>query len=304
VGFKARSSRGRRDLFADCMDVSDDLRRAYRLALRRYGRHPDVTGISIGRRHRKGIDLGAATIRLHVRRKIDVALLSSDRLIAGEVAGYLVDVDETDPADSYTTRRDPLRPGISIGPVDEAWAGTIGAIVRERATARVCILSAAHVMRTKGRRRVVQPAPLDGGSEENWIGSHLRSSRSTDAGVAVLNGTRGTNLVALGMTHALAGARWPYLGQVLEKAGRSTAVTRARIVDIGSFGALPAAFRLAPLAGAAGPICLSGDSGAVWMDPISRLGVGLHSKGPPGGSYGIATFLRDVLDDPYLSIQL
>jgi hypothetical protein len=96
----------------------------------------------------------------------------------------------------------------------------------------------------------------------------------------------------------LRGVRPPALGDVLVKVGRTTGLTRGRVDGIGTHGGTAYSLRLVPTAGSPGPICLDGDSGAVWYDAATALAVGLHCRGPAfresHASYAVASAMTQV----------
>lgn len=107
-----------------------------------------------------------------------------------------------------TERFRPAPPGVSIGHY-KVTAGTFGAVVRDRKTGGLLILSNDHVLanasdgedeRARQGDPVYQPGSYDGGSEEDIIG-HLerfipiyRYSKDADCSLAVL-GVRAANAV-------------------------------------------------------------------------------------------------------------
>jgi hypothetical protein len=240
-----------------------------------------------------------------VAKKLPLAKVRKARRLPNTFDGFRVDIEETDTTEQRTTRRDPVRPGISVGPLYGGGAGTVGLIVNDKRTGNTCFLSARHVLYAS-TTAMVQPAVLDGGTAADVFAKRLRSSRNTDAAIAELNNQRGVSSTILGTGVDIYGLRWPRLGDTLAKSGKATGITRARVTDIGNFYPLPAAFKLTRIPGfpASYPVSAAGDSGAVWYDESTYEGVGLHVKGASDRSYAIATFLKDVFLDRHLDISL
>ena len=86
--------------------------------------------------------------------------------------------------------------------------------------------------------------------------------------------------------------REPVVGDILEKSARTTGTTRARVAAVERPAAeLTNAFILERLSGDTEPISCDGDSGAVWYDPETLEGVGLHHGGEPEAGKTVAVSL-------------
>ena len=86
--------------------------------------------------------------------------------------------------------------------------------------------------------------------------------------------------------------RAPRVGDVLEKSGRTTGTTRAVVInERRPADGLPTAFILGRLPGESDPISCEGDSGAIWYDPETREGVGLHHGGETDDGIAVAVSL-------------
>ena len=130
-----------------------------------------------------------------------------------------------------------------------------------------------------------------------------------DAAIARLNDQRTVNRPQFQSGVTLTETGPANVGDILEKSGRTTGVTRAMIDGIGRyFFTYPVGeigidgFRLVPIE-EGNPsnieISRSGDSGAVWYLPASSIGIGLHIGGEtdptPENEHAIACFLETAL---------
>lgn len=294
------------------LEISAAQRSAYYSALARFGTRPEVTGVDIGFRWQGGERTDEVCVRLHVREKFHEAdAVAPAQLLPPSIDDVRVDVlqgvyapherlgtYESDP--SRRQRADQIQPGLSIGPRGGG-TGTLGLIVKDASTDDLSVLSCAHVLASKRYPRpgdrILQPASADGGRKRDTIGRLSRYDIAGDWALARLNDKRSWQAEQYRASVTVTGSRWPVLGDVLEKSGRTTSVTTGIVDGIGSYMGLSSAFRLVPL----DPhqdveISHTGDSGAVWYDAGSGAGVGLHSKGEvhqaPGNEFAIATMLR------------
>jgi hypothetical protein len=286
-------------------------------AIARFAQRPDVTGIDVGFAYVRGRREDELAVRIHVREKYPQAEVPRRDLFPREIAGVRVDVlqgcyvdhaVEPDPSRRARRRRqEPVRPGLSIGLVD-AMPGTLGAVMWDRRNEQVCVLSSRHVLVGAASAvtgsLVLQPGRDDGGRDADRFAFLERADASTDAAIALVDLTapfrRDVSLAAHFSKVVLQGAREPEPGDVLEKSGRSTGVTRGFVDGIGLNDGLRSSMRLRPLPGAADPkIARPGDSGAVWYDPRTREAVGLHCKGPqdpsPVFEFAVATRMTKVI---------
>lgn len=202
-------------------------------------------------------------------------------------------------------RQDPIRPGVSIAGEGRG-AGSFGAWVRDAASGEWFLLSAWHVFAdavgTNGRR-VLQPAELDGGtSNKSTVGTVVRAVHGASGDAAIARGTagRGRSNQVFGSTVTLKGVRDPVKDEILHKFGRSTHATSAVVQFVGNVKTLHASCRgmvLVPVAGNGAPISSSGDSGAIWYDPKTGEGVGIHLEGNTPGmpEQATACSLADAL---------
>jgi hypothetical protein len=123
---------------------------------------------------------------------------------------------------------------------------------------------------------------------------------------------RSVQLVQLGTEVLLQSARMAKLNDILEKSGRTTGVTQGKVEGIGVYP-VPypdgskkniEALRIVSII-EKNPnneeISSGGDSGAIWYDPVTKEGVGLHFAGEPSSEaapteeYALACHLPSVL---------
>lgn len=288
---------------------------AFNVALRKYGSRPDVTGVDIGIKVQDGqLNVRAgAVIRIHVREKFDKAALTSREKIPKSIEGIPTDVIEARYVEQHTNigldparvmRVDPFQPGVSIGHEDTT-AGTLGMFVTDTLNQRRCILSTDHVLRAGSKPKpgdaIVQPGPADGGATPSDVVATLgRFNKLVAAAIAPLSGARQLVEAQLESGVRITSFRLPVVGDILEKSGRTTGITQGLVDGLGHFDGVGFSMHLRPLAEDIDDIPISdgGDSGAVWYDPETSAGVGLHVRGaehPTGqSSFAIASSLTVV----------
>ncbi len=141
---------------------------------------PNVVGVGLGykkRGEREGPELAVVFL---VRKKLPVAALEKEEILPRRVGRVPTDVIEVGEVRflGRTERLRPAPPGVSIGHF-QVTAGTFGAVVRDRATGGLLILSNNHVLAntsdgSDGRAQkgdpILQPGAYDGGTEEDVIG--------------------------------------------------------------------------------------------------------------------------------------
>lgn len=282
-----------------------------------------VTGIDFGFKYKNGIQTRRQGIRIHVERKLTLGAIPPDQMIPTEIDGIPVDVIEArydlhalDPRMMF----DPIRPGISIGNQQRDETGTLGAIVYDKETGAPCVLSNWHVLCANPDCRVgepiTQPGPhdMDPNSPPRIVAQLLRwtdLSHGIDAAVGRLVPGVAQERKVFGADVVVEGVTEPKVNMKLVKVGISSGVTHARIdgkdgafrMDYSDFGdraRFMDAIRLVPDPdNREDEISLSGDSGAVWFDPVTRRGVALHFGGEDGtgplSDYAVAHPLTTVL---------
>ncbi len=281
--------------------------------------------MSLGDKLTAGSPLGTTVVRLHVREKIPKKHLRKAEIFPSEIDGVTLDVVER----CYSTQRlareerqlrrsypvDPLQPGVGISPAGPLQgSGTLGMVVFDDRDGSAGLLTAWHVLAASPTAAkgdpVLQPAPAAEGEPGLHTIARLRRWVAPmdgigDAAFAAFTGLRSINPVPLGAAR-VTGARMPVQGELLEKSGRSTGVTRGRVESfdgetdvhyrvLGRTWTLPGfEIRFEPEGSAADRVSRVGDSGAVWLDPATGEAVGLHVGGDPSGR-ALACFLPDIL---------
>ncbi len=297
-------------------------RRPYSVAVRRYLPRSNVLGISVGPRTRGDIvDWEDIVLRVRVKEKKDPDRLGDD-LIPAMIDGVETDIVEgtglapadqgsrmplgrTDPC--RTDRCDPLVPGVSIG-VDVSSAGTLGMFV-DHPKGGLCILTADHVIAPSGNgenRRVYQPSPMDDPNKRNnLIGCTYK--RFSYSGVALVrcDTKRRIEHVPIGANERLRGTRWPRLGDILKKSGRSTGITCAKVCALSKhYQNCTPGFELKPVDDRTNEISMGGDSGSIWYDPETYEAIGVHCCGDADSDSPAEWAGAAVLDHsaPYLNL--
>jgi hypothetical protein len=130
---------------------------------------PNVVGVGTGYKVSKGKRTGQMCIVALVRRKLPPGALPEGALVPREVDGIPIDVFEVGEIRAQQTPTSRWRPapgGVSLGHF-AITAGTLGCVVRDRATGERLILSNNHVLADSNRGRpgdaVLQPGAADGG---------------------------------------------------------------------------------------------------------------------------------------------
>ena len=263
--------------------------RAYSVAVRRYLPMSNVIGIAVGPREQEDGNIDwtgrfVLQIRVADAERLGDGIPDTIEMIPTQVLegkglepvdqGMRTPIGRTDPID-------PLRPGASIGIVGGP-PGTLGMFV-DRDDVQY-ILTADHVIAPQGHgddSRVYQPGPVDHPvnhrSQIGWAGPRLPAN-----GVSLvrLDTDRQTNNTPLGSGIQLNGTRRPGVGDILEKSGRSTEITRAKVARTGAFQGCKPGFELVSVdADPNTEISMGGDSGAIWYDPTTGAAVGVQCRG-------------------------
>lgn len=205
-------------------------------------------------------------------------------------------------AEGETSRVRPLRPGVSIGHIGVT-AGTLGAFVRRpEAPEELYALSNYHVLAGSPQALpgdvVLQPGPADGGLlPGDRVGELTRVATlvsgqacATDAAIARLDSFEADHAYPVGRVSRIAR---PIGGEIVEKVGRTTAVTRGRvtaielddvIVGYEDLGALSFDDQV-EIEGSDAPFSRGGDSGALVYLPDGTA-IGLLFAGSESGGQG------------------
>ncbi|MEW6567157.1 MAG: hypothetical protein AB1449_03140 [Chloroflexota bacterium] len=140
---------------------------------------PNVVGVGVGYKRTGQQATPQLSVVALVRRKLPRAGLAPGDLVPetiGGVATDVVEVGDLRPLQSRSSRFRPAPGGVSIGHY-QVTAGTLGCLVRDRASGRRLILSNNHVLASSNNARVgdpiLQPGSIDGGREPDDVIGHL-----------------------------------------------------------------------------------------------------------------------------------
>jgi hypothetical protein len=130
---------------------------------------PNVVGVGTGYKEVRGRRTDEICVVALVRQKIPKAGLPPEALVPTKLEGVSTDVmqvGELKALASRTERQRPVPGGVSVGHY-KITAGTLGCVVRDRATGNRLILSNNHVLANSNDARpgdpILQPGPVDGG---------------------------------------------------------------------------------------------------------------------------------------------
>ncbi|MGH9841453.1 MAG: hypothetical protein ACREEM_22090 [Blastocatellia bacterium] len=346
----------------ECQDNPEKNRREKELILlvrekaRPYLNTPNVTSVGVGYKIKNGNETDVLSIQFTVARKLSLEQLCQmglkplpDFFIAKDGTVVPTDVVErsygpehqvidapatarpeagrSTTSQQRRTRRDPIRPGISVSHVDLGF-GTIGAIVYDALNGTPYILSNWHVLRGPTGQlndQTVQPSAHDDGNViSNIVGRLIRSHLGEDGDCAIASIVgRGFDPSVLGRDIVPRRVGEASIGDRVVKSGRKTGVTFGVVnrvgvftnmdygpgfnnVQIGGFEIRPNPDKPAQF----GEISESGDSGSVWMvdaDGANRdIVLGLHFAGEldpnPALEHALACNFQQILDALQISL--
>jgi hypothetical protein len=300
---------------------------------------PGIVGVDIGEKVSGGQKTGEPSILVFVEQKKPVEDLPPEEVVPKEVDGVKTDVQElvielqsarqllvpgrqVDAA-AYPT----LAGGISMGPVrsvfleppeveaagEYVFVGTLGAMVRDRATGATLAMTNFHVACVNDGwavgDRMVQPARVDGGdTSTQQFGSLTRAvlTENTDGAVVTVDAARQWDSAVVGIG-AVAGSRPARAGMAVQKRGRTSehtfgtvASTEATLnLDYGDglgTRTLRRQVRIVTDTARSPRFSEGGDSGSVVMD-MGRNVVGLLFAGSTDGSTTFANPIASALDE-------
>ena len=140
---------------------------------------PNVLGVGLGYKETHGQKTTELCLVALVRKKVPPAALTPDTLVPQSLDGVLTDVIEVGEIRALQARTDRWRPapgGVSIGHY-QITAGTLGCIVRDRASGDRLILSNNHVLANSNDANpgdvIIQPGAADGGRSGPDTIAHL-----------------------------------------------------------------------------------------------------------------------------------
>lgn len=208
-----------------------------------------------------------------------------------------------------------LQPGISISS-KYSTNGTLGLIVYDKTNNyHPCILSNWHVLAKRSfiprisfriGKPIFQPGklPQGGRPKNNTIVAKLtRYDRITDSAIAKIT-NRDFILNQFETNTLIKTARVPIKGDVVEKSGTRTGVTRGKVVEVN--GDIVTIKTIEDNNPQDIEISAGGDSGCLWYDPITLEGLVLHNSGEtdnrPEKEFAKGTMLVKVLEKLNISL--
>ena len=210
---------------------------------------------------------------------------------------------------SHTARFDPLCGGISISALDHYAAGTLGGLVRDRATGADMILSNWHVLVVdwwvQTRKLICQPGRMDNGRARDVVATLSRHAMRAglDAAVAKLTDDRAlvNKQLEIGRVTGVTRAQ---LGMAVHKSGRTSKVTHGIVTGVDgltrlTYRGLQRIIRnvvtIVP-AVEDDRVSSPGDSGSWWLDERTDQVLGLHFAGGDDPETALAIDMQTVLD--------
>jgi hypothetical protein len=271
--------------------------------------------VGVGLKQTAGDFSGQVALFVYVPEKKPERDLSAAELVPSEFRGFVTDVVESRPTliDDDSTY-DPLRGGIMMArehaPLEDGIMapapGTLGAIVRSRATGVLQFLTCAHVVKSTGRN-VYQPRQQSIGSTTDFAGTvtALRDEATPlflDCAVGTLNGFRSgeASVQDIGQVRG-ASLQPPGLGEMVKKRGARTLLTQGFVVRITPSVFVPSV-NIIEISGGVPFVTLfagKGDSGAVLLNSNDQV-IGLlfaipaEDLGPGLGSGALAMPIHNV----------
>jgi hypothetical protein len=304
---------------------------------------PGVVGVDINEKVSGGQPTGELSIVVYVEEKKPKSRLGKDELIPPEIDGIPTDVKEERielhasrvaltevvpqvDATKYTT----LHGGISIGPCrsvhldppdvpssgDYIFVGTLGAIVKDRATHAAMALTNFHVACVDtgwaAGDAMCQPGRVDGGScPADTFGTLTRAALSdhVDGAVVSINSAKATDC-SIEEMGAVKGQATAVQNMAVRKRGRTTGLTYGSVSSVDAsvsinYGnglgthTLKNQIRVVPDTAKSAQFSDHGDSGSVVVDGGNEV-IGLLFGGSSAATY--ANPIQSVLDE--LSVDL
>ncbi len=217
----------------------------------------NVVGVGVGYRYRRNAVTEEPAFIVYVEKKLAPGDISARHMVPKQINGLEADVVEIGRVrmlGSRTVRARPCRPGVSIGH-HKSTAGTLGALVRDKATKQLMILSNNHILancscvrevRAETGDPILQPGPYDGGKQEDRIGTlyryvplvknaagyrRFKVENTVDCALAKLdrNGDVEPEIMDIGGTGEISEAG---PGDRVQKSGRTTALTKGVVQSI------------------------------------------------------------------------
>jgi hypothetical protein len=268
---------------------------------------PNIVGVGIGKKVTKGLELNTLCVCFYVVEKLPTSKIPARYLVPPVLAANNGRAAFTDvkavgrlvPQANPLAKQKPIESAFSVGHIDIT-AGSLGAIVK-KGTKRY-LLSNSHVLANSGKGKpgdkILYPGPADGGvNPADWVATLSEAVPFTKGGAfvnevdAALAEVREERLA--GVKYAVSKAKVPFgvtvpqRDMVVTKRGRTTGVTKGKIIDTD--------FRFVLNYDGVGKIGFTsqvlcerytdqGDSGSLVIDVETGKVVGLHFAGANGGS--------------------
>lgn len=268
---------------------------------------PNIVGVGVSKKVTEEKELDSLCVCFYVVKKLPPSKIAHRYLVPPVIATDSGQATYTDvkaigrivPQALPLVKQKPVESGFSVGHI-KITAGTIGAIVKKGS--KRYLLSNSHVLANSGNGKpgdkVLYPGLADGGKvPANWIAILSEAAPFTKGGAfvnevdAALAEIRAERLADI--SYKLPKAKKPLAtiaperDMVVTKRGRTTGLTRGKIIDTD--------FRLVLNYDGVGQIGFTrqvlcerytdgGDSGSLVIDVASGKVVGLHFAGASGGS--------------------
>lgn len=271
---------------------------------------PNVAGLGASLKEKGGKPSTQISLTVFVEKKQAKSLLK-DSAIPAEIDGVETDVVEVGRIEplAFDGRVRPAMPGYSIGHSNVS-AGTFGCLVRDlrSPSQQHLLLGNNHVLADTNRGRlgdpILQPGPFDGGTDAKDTVAILERFEPIEFGLQgdaynLVDAAVARPVSQRQVTASVIGSLIPqgvgqaFIGDRVLKAGRSTGVTRGRVVSVNAtvlvwFPEGPARFRHQILTTF---MSEGGDSGSLLMDRHLSA-VGLIYAGSP--LITVASHIADV----------
>jgi hypothetical protein len=307
----------------------DEMCRVKDLVADDFLKRPDVTGIGVGLKEVNGKLTDELAIIISVKEKKDVP---AEQAIPVKIKGFVTDVFELDPTiepepspadhkdqedgilgDPDTDRYNPLKGGISIGPITQQSAGTLGIVVEYTLIEGFCmLLTCYHVLVNapndiQNHIRVCQPGRSDDNNNYNnnvvgylnraYLQENYQGLGGIDCAVttAINRKTYKGNIVEC---PCIKGDKTPDnndVGETVFKRGRTTGKTEGTIRSINYDSQQTNDITLESQIEVTGTdFSDAGDSGSVYVLRDEEMVIGLHCRGDNNHTQGIANPINAV----------
>ncbi|MDF9407088.1 hypothetical protein L7E55_01735 [Pelotomaculum isophthalicicum JI] len=135
----------------------------------------NVVGVGVGYKNAGGDNTGSPAYIVYVEKKVHPSDLSRSHIVPRQIDGLDTDVIEIGVVRMLgvrTSRERPCQPGMSIGHY-QSTAGTFGAVVKDKKTNELMLLSNNHVLANgssiqEARAKLGDPILQPGGCDTTW----------------------------------------------------------------------------------------------------------------------------------------